>query len=86
VTMNQEWQERYREALVEINLEELPRRIEAARKAIYHRIEELRGADAVSPLEQQAIEDALRSLQVLAKTECRIQGKPGPGLVHEATS
>jgi hypothetical protein len=73
------WQERYREALMELSPEELSRRIDAAEKAIHQRIEELRGAAAVSPEEQQAIDDALRGLRVLAKTECRVQRQPESG-------
>jgi len=63
------WEERYREALLELSPEELPRRMDVAEKAIQQRIEELERAGVGSSRERQAIEDALRGLRVLAKTE-----------------
>ncbi len=82
MTMNPAWRGKYREALLEINPEELPRRIDAAERAIQERIEELGQSAGSSSEEQQAIEDALRRLRVLAKTECRIQGPLEPGSIE----
>jgi len=70
VTLNCVWQEKYTEAMLELNREELPRRIEVAEKAIYQRLEELEHTAAASTEELCAIRDALRGLRVLAKTEC----------------
>jgi hypothetical protein len=82
MTINPAWQEQYQAALLESNPEELPRRIEAAGRAIQERIEELGESAGSSSNEQRAIEDALRTLRVLAKTECRTQGPLQPGLVE----
>ncbi len=71
MTMRLWWQETYRAALLEVQPEELGRRIEAAEKAIYQRSEELKQIGPQSVEEQQAIADALRALQVLARTECQ---------------
>jgi thymidylate synthase ThyX len=79
VTINFAWQGKYAEALLELNREELPRRIEAAEKAIYQRLEELKHAAATSAEELWAINDALRGLRVLAKTECPPQRSPEAG-------
>ena len=79
MTINFGWQEKYTEALLELNREELPRRIDAAEKAIYERVEELKSAAAVSTEELWAINDALRGLRVLAKTECPPEHSPQPG-------
>jgi hypothetical protein len=70
VTLNFGWQKEYTEALLELNRKELPWRIEAAEKIIYQRLEELKNAGAASTEELWAINDALRGLRVLAKTEC----------------
>jgi len=64
------WQEKYAEAMLELNREELPGRIEAAEKAIYQRLEELKNAGASSAEELWVMNDALRALRALAKTEC----------------
>jgi hypothetical protein len=80
--MNPSWQEKYREALLESNPEELQRRIDAAGRAIQKRIEELGESAGSSSEEQRAVEDALRRLRVLARTECRTQGLMQPGLVE----
>ena len=79
MTINFAWQEKYTEALLELNREELPRRIAAAEQAIYERVEELKSSAAVSTEELWAINDALRGLRVLAKTECPTQHSPEPG-------
>ena len=70
------WQEKYTEAMLELNREELPRRIDAAEKAIYQRVEELKGTVTSSAEELWAINDALRGLRLLAKTECPPQHSP----------
>ena len=79
MTINFAWQEKYTEALLELNPEELPRRIGAAEKAIHERVEELKSSAAVSTEELWAINDALRGLRVLAKTECPTPRSPDPG-------
>jgi hypothetical protein len=83
MTMNHAWREVYRAALLEIQPEELRRRIDAAEKAIYRRNEELKQTGAQCAEEQQAMADALRALRLLARAECR----PGPSLeidVHQS--
>ena len=71
VTTSSAWQEKYTEAMLELNRQELPRRIEAAEKAICQRVEELKNEAAPASAEELwAINDALRGLRVLAKTEC----------------
>ena len=77
--MNYAWQEKYAEALLELNREQLGQRIEAAEKAIYQRIEELKRSGADSADELWAINDALRGLQVLARSECASQRPPKAG-------
>jgi hypothetical protein len=67
------WQEKYREALLALSPDELQRRIEAARKAIEQRVEERARTGDTSGEEQQAIDDAIRGLRVLARTECQTQ-------------
>jgi|HubBroStandDraft_5_1064220.scaffolds.fasta_scaffold16693_4 hypothetical protein len=69
--MNFTWQEKYTTALLELDHDELPRRIEVAEKAIYQRIEELKRAGASSGEELWAINDALRGLRAVAKHECQ---------------
>jgi len=81
VTTNFGWQEKYTEALLELKREELPGRIEAAEKAICQRLEELKHAAAASVEDELwAINDALRGLRVLAKTECPPQRSAEAGL------
>jgi hypothetical protein len=70
MTMKFAWQEKYTEALLELDRSELPRRIDTAEKAIYQRVEELKQADASSAEELWAINDALRGLRALARSEC----------------
>jgi hypothetical protein len=79
VTVNFAWQEQYAAAMLELNREELPQRIDAAEKAIYQRVEELKDAGAGSAEELWAINDALRALRALAKTECPPQRSPQAG-------
>ena len=76
VTINFVWQEKYTEAMLELNRDELPRRIEVAEKVISQRLEELKNAAAASSEELWAINDALRGLRVLAQTECPTKLSP----------
>jgi hypothetical protein len=69
--MNLSWQELYRAALLEVQPEQLRRRIDAAEKAIFQRSEELRQASNQVNEEQAAMADALRALRVLAQSECQ---------------
>ena len=71
MNMNVGWPELYQAAMLELRPEELPRRIDAAEKAIQQRIVELSRNDSSSEEERQAIEDALRGLRALASTECK---------------
>jgi len=77
--MNLSWQELYRAALLEVQPEELRRRIGAAENAIGQRLEELKQTGSHSSEEQQAIADALRTLRVLAQIECQPQPSSGTG-------
>lgn len=70
------WREKYAEALLELSPEELPRRIDAAEKAIYQRIEELKCAGITLCEERCAIDDALRGLRVLVRSESRSRPSP----------
>ena len=70
MTANLSWQELYQAALVEAQPGELQGRIDAAEEAICRRNEELRRAGSQTSAEQQAIADALRTLRILARTEC----------------
>ena len=63
------WLEKYREALLELDPEELTLRIEIAEKAIREQVEELGISGVPSGDEQHALEDALRGLRVVAKTQ-----------------
>jgi ATP/maltotriose-dependent transcriptional regulator MalT len=76
MTMNLPWREIYRAALLEIQPEEMRRRIDAAEKAIYRRNEELKQTGSQCAEEQQAMADALRALRLLARAECRPRPSP----------
>ena len=69
--MNLLWREKYTEAMLELNPEELPARIVAAEKTIRQRIEELESHNKSSEEELWALNDALRGLRVLSHAECR---------------
>jgi hypothetical protein len=71
VTTNFVWREKYTEAMLELNHEELPHRIDAAEKAIYQRLEEVKQAPNTDAEEMWALSDALRGLRVLANAECQ---------------
>jgi hypothetical protein len=61
-----EWQQEYLAALLELEPEKLPQRVEAAETAIFKRFQTIsQGSD--SKAERQAIEDALASLRVLKR-------------------
>jgi hypothetical protein len=79
VTNKFAWQEQYTEALLELSREELPRRIDAAEKAISQRIEELKFAGFSSTEERWAIDDALRGLRALIRSENQRQRSPKAG-------
>jgi hypothetical protein len=68
---NSNWQELYRAALLELRLEKLRPRIDAAERAIQRRISELRQNDSESAEESRALDDALRGLRILVSTECQ---------------
>jgi hypothetical protein len=71
MTMNADWRELHRAAMLELRPEELPRRIDDAKKAIHRRMAELRQDDSQSWEESQALDDALRGLRALAVIECK---------------
>ena len=78
MTVQFAWQEKYAEALLELNPELLAQRIVAAETAIYQRLEGLKHAGASSNEELWAISDALRGLRALAKRECPGQRSSQP--------
>ena len=62
------WQSLYYDAVAELDPTALLRRIEAAQRAIVDRLDEsLHGRNPMDAIEQQAIEDARRSLYFLKK-------------------
>jgi len=67
--MDFSWKQVYQAAMLELKPEEMGRGIEAAERAIYQRVEELRQNDASSAEELWAIHDALRCLRVLVQSE-----------------
>jgi hypothetical protein len=73
------WRELYRAALLEVEREELRRRIDEAEKAIDQRSDELKRSGSQSGEEQREMADAIRALRLLAQIECRSStgtGKP----------
>jgi hypothetical protein len=70
MTMNLFWRELYKTALVEVQPERLRERIDAAEKAIRQRSDELKQAGGYAGEETAAMADALRTLRVLAQSEC----------------
>ena|SRR5580692_3977822 len=77
ITMNISWQELYKAALIELDPEQLQRRIYAAETAICERSEELRQAGNQVNEEHDAMADAVRALRVLAQSECQVVCLPG---------
>jgi len=70
------WREKYTEAMLELNPEELPVKIAAAKEAIRQRIEELERNNENSGEELWALNDALRGLRVLVQAECQATNSP----------
>jgi hypothetical protein len=60
------WQACYQAALLELDPEKLPQRVEAAETTIFARLQDL-AFSSNSDAERQAIEDALASLRVLKR-------------------
>jgi hypothetical protein len=58
------WRDLYEAALLEYNLTQLDKRIEAAHKAIHRRLTQ---DDYISPEERQKIDDALSTLSALGR-------------------
>jgi hypothetical protein len=71
VNTNVTWEDLYRAALLELRPEKLRQRIDSAERAIQQRIADLRQNDCDSREERHALDDALRGLRVLARTECK---------------
>jgi hypothetical protein len=61
-----QWQNEYQAALVELDREKLPERVEAAETAIYTRLQQISQRSDHSA-ERQAIEDAVAGLRVLKR-------------------
>jgi hypothetical protein len=62
------WKNLYQAAMLELDAEALPRRIEAAKAAIHSRMAELEGSQAATEASQ--LQDALNMLDVLLRM-CR---------------
>lgn len=78
MTRNVLWHDLYKTAMLELDPVKLHKRIEAAYAAMQQRIQELRSEAHGSSLdEQQAIADALHSLQMLQRVEFRVT-RPNP--------
>ncbi len=71
MTLTHAWQEQYRAALIELSPERLGPRIAEAETAIRQRISQLKQTDAATQEEMRSLDDALRGLQVLERTECK---------------
>jgi hypothetical protein len=74
-TLQWEWQEHYRDALLETNPLNLGRRVATAERAIFLRTKELRDSLA-GQVERQAIADAINGLSVL-KREIQVKVRAG---------
>lgn len=69
------WQDLYTAALLELDREVLPRRIEAAQAAIQRARGELTGNSRLAAMEEmQAMAEALHTLQLLQRLELRTSG------------
>lgn len=67
------WQELYEAAVVDTNLDALQSRVRAAKTAIDARLHELQMDHGGTPVERQALSDALNGLKVL---EREIEARP----------
>jgi hypothetical protein len=67
----EDWVSLYQSALIELEQAKMSGRIEAAKTAIVTRMEKLCTMPGLHPEERQAIEDALRGLNVLRREEAR---------------
>ncbi len=86
VSTNAAWEDLYRAALVEACPELLRHRIDEAARAIQQRIADLRQDDCSSEEERRALQDALRGLRVIVKTECKPESPhSGPGEIGAAS-
>jgi hypothetical protein len=63
----QDWMDLYRDALLELDLKELPGRIQKAQNAIRERFQKLPQDPKQYNAERQALEDALQNLRVLTR-------------------
>ena len=63
----QDWMDLYRAALLELDLKELPGRIQKAQNAIRERFKQLPQDQKQYKAERQALEDALQNLRVLTR-------------------
>lgn len=70
------WQDKYTEAMLELNPEALTVKIAAAEEAILRRIEELERDNENSGEELWALNDARRGLRVLVQAECQTTSSP----------
>jgi len=70
------WQDKYTEAMLELNPEALTVKIAAAEEAILQRIEELERDNENSGEELWALNDARRGLRVLVQAECQATTSP----------
>jgi hypothetical protein len=86
MTTHMGWREKYRIALLELCIEELPARIIDAEKAIHQRTLELRQDDRNSNGEMRELDDALTTLRILASTECKTPILVPCVLIPEAAS
>ena len=78
------WVSLYRSALVELEQAKIAGRVEAARTAIIARMEMLQTLPGLHPQERQAIEDALRSLQLLEEEEARFDAEAERRAIEES--
>ena len=70
------WQELYQAAFLESRPQDLRRRIDAAEKAIRDQIAALQPSDPMAVQECLALEDALRGLRSLERSEFSCSGRP----------
>ncbi len=78
MTTTSSWRELYQAALLELRPKELRPRIDAAVAGIQQRVEHLRLSDSNSAGELRDLDDALRGLRLLERTECASENR-APG-------